>query len=727
VADGTVAQPIIFTSINDDVNGGDTNGNGAAPAADDWSQILNEGTATFNHTEVLYGSGVGSTGGNSGAVRNDGGTLTFSNSIISQAFYDGLDTVGGSVVATSSVISGADRGVVSASGGSTISLINCTIDDCRIGLFSHVGGVITAANCIVSDSLQVGVETDGEPLSISFSDVWSTVSGAVNFSGMTDPTGTLGDISANPNYVDSANGDYQLGYLSPCINSADGLVAPSTDQVGDPIYNDPRTTNKTGIPNAGGEYADMGAFNFAETATSTIDLAASNVSGTAGAVAGQTATITWTDINSGSGSAAGPWHDEVDLVQNPGPDQTVIVAGDVLVAANTALGPNQTLNLSGTVTVPGGLPGDYFWRVVPDATGDVFEGQNQGTGVGLSAVTTTLSLPALTVNGAATGGEFTSDGQTLWYQVTPTSGEDLLLNLNSQAASGDVELYAAQGFIPTPSNFQVESKRFDAPNPTLLIPAPQTGVPYLVIVYGLMLNAPAVPFTLSAVTPSFSINGVTPGIIGNSGPVTLQIDGGQLAADDTFQLVSSGGTFAATQVEVQDSSSVFATFNLNGAAIGPYSVVATPPSGSPATLAAAVQVEETQAATLSLKLDAPLTYRPGRVFDGGIVYENTGNVDIPAPILDLSAGGIDLSLNGAVFSPNDQELLGVSFSGPAGVLAPGQKWTIPFQVRSDSFQVRSASFVSFQEYLAHSARNFGLCLPILSSAFGDDARSVSGA
>ena len=63
-----------------------------------------------------------------------------------------------------------------------------------------------------------------------------------------DQTGTNGNISADPKYVDPARGNYRLGYLSPAIDAANGTVAPPTDQAGDPRYNDPRTKTRTGVP-----------------------------------------------------------------------------------------------------------------------------------------------------------------------------------------------------------------------------------------------------------------------------------------------------------------------------------------------------------------------------------------------------------------------------------------------------------------------------------------------
>ena len=75
--------------------------------------------------------------------------------------------------------------------------------------------------------------------------------------------------------------------------------------MGAPRYDDPRTPN-TGTPTSGGAHADMGAYEFVETADSNVDLVVSAVGGPSAVLAGDRATVQWTITNVGSEPATGP-------------------------------------------------------------------------------------------------------------------------------------------------------------------------------------------------------------------------------------------------------------------------------------------------------------------------------------------------------------------------------------------------------------------------------------
>ncbi len=230
------------------------------------------GRAVMDHCNVTYGGNTGS------GVRASGviivyGSLGFSNGVVANALWDGISVdVGGSCTVVSSVLRGLDRAVWGYGGG-YIHLVNCTFDENVIGICNHVATErILAENCVVANSIQAS-ENEGT-VTNRYCDLWSKHSGSVNPSGI----GQNGNISADPKFKDPSNYDYRLDYGSPGIDAADGTVAPPTDLMGSPRYTDPRSAH-TGIPTARGAYADMGAYEFVESASSDIDLAGSTVSG----------------------------------------------------------------------------------------------------------------------------------------------------------------------------------------------------------------------------------------------------------------------------------------------------------------------------------------------------------------------------------------------------------------------------------------------------------------
>ena len=400
IANGTIAQPIYFTSLNDNTVGTIASGSSGTPAPGDWQSIvINGGTASFNNVQMLYGGGPQSDSGELiGMIETGGGAnVTISNSVLSQSFWNAILTGyvnnvgsgGDTVIVTNTVIDGVqDRGI-DAWPGSTVNVVNDTFDNNNTGIQGH-GGAVTIANTIVSNTVGTqwgGIfQCCGSTVNVSYSDVWTAATGVANYGGMSDPTGTNGNISANPVYVDNANGNYRLNYGSPAIDAANGSVPnyPLTDAFGDPRYNDPLVTTKTGVPDTNGNYPDIGAFEFVQSAPSNIDLTVPSVTGPTSAIVGRQVQINWVDANIGSGDAIGPWHDAMYLVENPNTNPVRDLAGEVLVAGGVTLGPGQTYAGTATVTVPGATVSDHRWEVVANDRGEVFEGANSANDTGVS-------------------------------------------------------------------------------------------------------------------------------------------------------------------------------------------------------------------------------------------------------------------------------------------------------------------------------------------------------
>ena len=190
--------------------------------------------------------------------------MNVSDSILSQGLYRGIEAEYGTVNVTNCVVTGCDRGIQSGLEGPTVvNIINCTLDNNNYGLFAH-GGVMNLANTIVADSLTAGVAyCCGSTLStFEHCDVWSaTGSYASPIWPIPNQTGLHGNISADPNFVNAIDGNYELNFGSACIDAADGTVASLTDLTDAPRYNDPHTLVKTGLTNPDGVYPDIGAFN----------------------------------------------------------------------------------------------------------------------------------------------------------------------------------------------------------------------------------------------------------------------------------------------------------------------------------------------------------------------------------------------------------------------------------------------------------------------------------
>ncbi len=632
-ANGNAANPVVFTSYADDAYGGDTNGDGNAtqPAPGDWHRIFVSGSAAFEHSLVRYGAGTNAVDG--ALIYTQGGAnVSIANSILSQGLYTGLLGDSPTVTVSNTLIISTDRGV-SAHPGGVINILNSTVDDSRIGLLLH-GGTLNIANTLVSNSTEYGILHDylTPYYTIRYCDFWNPE--GVNYGNIPDQTGLNGNISADPLYKDRERGNYRLDYRSPAIDSADGELAPETDIMGAPRYDDPRTPN-TGIPTAGGAYADMGAFEFVEDAPSNINLVVTQVDGPPAALAGEQSYVTWTVANIGVEAAIGPWRDRVSLLQSQVVSPSLLVAGEALVGEGVILQPGESYQASAWVRTPGGEIGAYHWQVDANTHQDIFEGTNRFDNTGVSAGETLLDLPELTPDAPPLNRVFAASGQRHWFKLAPQALKDSLIILDTASSSGVVELLVGEGFMPSPQNYTFKQVELNSPDVSAFIPK-GGGQTWYILVSPESLPGNNIAFTIQAQSLDFELIHVSPDTGGNIGTVTFLIYGGQLEGDDLFELIAPDDSrLAAEWVLPINSALVKASFDLTDLPTGSYDLSVSDAVRGSFVLNDAVQVVPGIEPEIWVELIGPDDVRVGDQATYQVQFGNPGNVDAPMPDLRL--------------------------------------------------------------------------------------------
>ena len=306
-----------------------------------------------------------------------------------------------------------------------------------------------------------------------------------------------------------------------------------------------------------------------DTAVSPANLVVQPFAVAANAVAGQNLTVTYQVDNDSDNAATGTWTDSVYLST-----QTSLNSSSVLLRHVQQSGVAANGQYTQTVTgpVPGLVPDDYYVVVLADSLGLVPELNRASTELA-SANPVQVTLPTLTLGNPISG--TVASGQSLYYQLTLPAGEDVAISANFAALQGG-ELYVGYQSIPTTSTSLASSTSPTQTTQQVVIPDTQAGT-YDILVQGDTGSGTGASFTLSAQALPLQVTGVSPAQAGNAGTTTLTIRGAEFSAGATVSLVPDGGgsPIAASQVTFQGSTTLFAQFNLAGAAAGSYDVVVT--------------------------------------------------------------------------------------------------------------------------------------------------------
>jgi RHS repeat-associated protein len=435
---------------------------------------------------------------------------------------------------------------------------------------------------------------------------------------------------------------------------------------------------------------------------SPVDLVLSNVNAPISASVGQAIAVTWQVTNQSNQLAPGPWQDSVYLSATPSITSTSVLLAAVPQTAGLAANGQYSGNWTGAV--PALPPGPYFILVDTDS---LYQAADTNRANNIEAATTgelQIAVPTLTL-GTPLSDSFTGADEDRYYQVTVPTGGSLQFFLSSVVGSGGVALYASQGTLPTPFNYQYAVNAAAVASPTLTIPAAQPGTYYL-LAHSIAGTAATSAFSLEAAqTSALAISALSKNPGSNYGNFTIEIDGAGLTPNATVTLTSingiNGHPFASTaqSIDFINSSQIFATFNLgtiDGEGAGFYRLTAAA-GNSTATAPTLVNVENVWAAPAevfpyplvypaSVSISAPQFVRAGRTGSLVITYSNPNPFDIVAPLLVVSSTNAKVSFS----TPDDPnnfvqqaDILGVAPAGPAGILRSGQSGSVTVTLLDD--------------------------------------------
>ncbi len=449
-----------------------------------------------------------------------------------------------------------------------------------------------------------------------------------------------------------------------------------------------------------------------------VDLGLTNLVTPTALVAGVPVTVSWQGRNETGVELVGDWLDAVYLSADDRWDFSDVLLGTVRHTGGLAAG--QPYTGSGTFNIPGRLPGHYrilVWSDLANQERETNEANNQIVSAALP-----LTVRPLTAGPPAVGTLTTGD-RADYYAITLASRESLKLRLHTSTTGAVAELAVSYAGIPTRTVFDHRSAT-PTPDQEISLTGINGGGTYYVLVHGNSLSGPAA-YTLTAERAPFFATGITPDHYAFGSPASVTITGAGFDESTTVEFFNDTGFRQTVPVRFVSPTTLVATVGLHTTTAGTFSVRVTK-GGVAVVLADAFRLEVPTTAKLETNLVVPGTVSPTFPIKQTlwVEYRNTGNVAMPAPLLQVAADGnglltTDENLANAVQTsrtlPNglggSVQLLGVGSSATPGFLQPGESARLPVYfvglsrdigARQVNFTLGSLTAMDTSEYVVYS-------------------------
>ena len=288
-----------------------------------------------------------------------------------------------------------------------------------------------------------------------------------------------------------------------------------------------------------------------------------------------------------------------------------------------------------------------------------------------------------------------------------SAGEVPVLRVRVEAAAGTAafRLLLRNRQFPLATLFDVEGAVVDATTREVVIAAPAPGDWYL----GVLSTAGDIPFTISVAGADRGVASISPSSGGNTGAVTVRVDGAGFEEGVRVELQSGGVTILSASPSSFTSTQLAARLVLTGLAPRLCDACVVWPDATAHCAPGGFRIASGVAPDVDAHLSIPGVLRGGRGTTGVLSWENRGNVDADAPLF-VVASDQDLPMrrdSREGWRRAALRFLGIDQAsfGSAGVLPPGARGRVTFEIFSDGPAHAPATFTLRQlsaSALAHT-------------------------
>ncbi|MHB8800013.1 MAG: DUF7619 domain-containing protein [Thermoanaerobaculia bacterium] len=287
-----------------------------------------------------------------------------------------------------------------------------------------------------------------------------------------------------------------------------------------------------------------------------------------------------------------------------------------------------------------------------------------------------------------------------------SAGEVPVLRVRVEAAAGTASfrLLVRSRQFPLATLFDVEGAVVDATTREVVIAAPAPGAWYL----GVLSTAGDIPFTISVAGADRGVASISPSSGGNTGAVTVRVDGAGFVEGVRVELRSGGVTILSAAPSSLTSTQLTARLVLTGLAPQPCDACVVWPDATTHCVPGGFRIASGVAPDVDAHLSIPGVLRGGRGTKGVLSWENRGNVDADAPLFVVASDqDLPLRRDGREgWRRAALRFLGIDQAsfGSAGVLPPGARGRVTFEIFSDGPAHAPATFTLRQLSVSALAR-----------------------